>query len=258
MNRAETPTHIGTGPGAENRLPRIAVVLHDAAPATWAACQRVLGAIAEVAPVPVTLLAVPRYHFDNYDRSFERQLDDRLARGDELALHGYTHWDDGTPTGWIDYMRRRWYTASEGEFCALGSDDAIVRMCAGARWFERNKWPLHGFVAPAWLMSDGTWDALNRMSFAYTCTLREVYDLRRHKTTHSHSLVYSTRSAWRRALSRPVNRVVARQIAAQPLVRLELHPWDADYKEVRQSWQDLLAGFLADRNAVTMVEAVGA
>ncbi|CAN5349001.1 DUF2334 domain-containing protein [soil metagenome] len=236
--------------------PRITVVLHDAAPATWDACQRVLDALAEVAPVPVTFLAVPRYHFENYDRSFEQRLDDRLARGDELALHGYTHWDDGEPRSWVDHMRRRWYTASEGEFCALNRRDAEVRLQAGARWFERNGWPLHGFVAPAWLMSAGTWDALGGMSFDYTCTLREVFDLRRGDAVHSHSLVYSTRSAWRRALSKPVNEVVARRIASQPLVRLELHPWDADYREVRESWQGLLAGFLQDREAVTMVKAV--
>lgn len=235
---------------------RIAIVIHDAAPATWDACQRVIRAVEAVAPVPITFLAVPRYHFDAYDPGFERQLSDRLARGDELALHGYTHWDDGTPANWLDYMRRRWYTASEGEFCALDSSDAGLRLCAGVRWFDRNEWPLHGFVAPAWLMSPGTWDAVSRMSFKYTCTLREVYDLRNQQTVHSHSLVYSARSAWRRAVSRPVNRVVARSIAANPLVRLELHPWDADFKAMRESWQDLLGRFLEQRTATTMVEAL--
>jgi predicted deacetylase len=131
-----------------------------------------------------------------------------------------------------------------------------LRICAGARWFQRNEWPLHGFVAPAWLMSDGTWDAVTRMSFAYTCTLREVYDLRNRQTVHSHSLVYSARSGWRRALSRPVNRMVAKSIAANPLVRLELHPWDADYPAMRQSWQHLLGRFLEQRPAMTMVDAL--
>ena len=254
MNLDDTTTAGNGQPGATS--PLITVVLHDAAPGTWDACQRVLKAIEEVAPVPVTLLAVPLYHSQPQDAGFESRMSDRLARGDELALHGYTHWDDGQPRNWLDYMRRHWYTASEGEFCALDTAEATRRLEAGQRWFEHNGWPLHGFVAPAWLMSHGTWDALKRMSFAYTCTLTEVFDLERRATTHSHSLVYSTRSAWRRAVSRPVNRIVARSIASQPLVRLELHPWDADFKAVRESWQSLLAGFLKDRQAVTMIDAL--
>lgn len=238
--------------------PVVAVVLHDAASATWAACQRVLDAVSEVAPMPVTLLAVPRYHGQAHGPAFEAQLQERFARGDELALHGYTHWDDGTPAHWLDYMKRRWYTASEGEFCALGEKEALQRLQAGAAWFAQMGWPVNGFVAPAWLMSPGTWSALQHMAFAYTCTLTEVHDLRRHATTHSHSLVYSTRAAWRRALSRPVNRIVARSVAAQPLVRLELHPWDADYAGVRRSWQRLLGRFLEDRRAVTMMQALEA
>lgn len=235
---------------------RLAVVLHDAAPATWLACQRVLRAIESVAPVPVTILAVPRWHLDPHDTDFERELDRRLGRGDELALHGYTHADDGRPSGLVDHVRRRWYTAGEGEFSALPRDEAARRLHAGMRWFERRGWPLHGFIAPAWLMSAGTWQALDGLDLRYTCTLRHVYALHPRATLASHGLVYSTRSAWRRAVSRPWNRVVAHSQAEQPLLRLELHPHDADHAALRQSWMGLLERFAAERTAVTLAEAV--
>ena len=80
--------------------PTLCVVLHDVAPATLPACDRMLRAIEEVSyDVPLTLLAVPRYHCDPPSAFFGDWLRGRSARGDEIALHGYTHLDDGVPHG---------------------------------------------------------------------------------------------------------------------------------------------------------------
>ena len=42
--------------------PALCVVVHDVADARLAGCERVLAAVREVAPVALTLLAVPRFH----------------------------------------------------------------------------------------------------------------------------------------------------------------------------------------------------
>jgi predicted deacetylase len=246
--------------------PKVCVVIHDVAPATWEACQRVIAAVGAVGPVPFTFLAVPRYHSQPRSPSFERDLGARVDCGDELALHGYFHQDDGVPRSGFDKLRRRWYTAGEGEFSALSREEASQRLAAGIRWFADNRWPLHGFVAPAWLMSDGTWQALGELaahsSLSYTSTLRHVYALGagsadggvsvKPRTLTSQSHVYSTRAGWRRACSVAWNRTLASVQTDTPLIRFELHPHDADYPGVLRNWQQLLAKQLERRKAVTV------
>lgn len=235
--------------------PSLAVVIHDAAPATRAACDRVLACVRRIAALPVTVLAVPDYHGGGSDGGYERWLGAAAAAGDELALHGFTHRDDGQPRGFVDHARRRWYTAGEGEFCALPQAEATRRLRLGMRWFEQCGWPLHGFVAPAWLVSAGTWQALDALGFEYTCTLSRVVSLPQRADLHSRSIVYSTRSGWRRALSLPWNAAVARSQRRRPLLRFELHPHDADHAAVRRGWMHLLESALAEREPVTLREA---
>jgi predicted deacetylase len=214
----------------------LAVVLHDVAAGTQAACERLIAAVHEVADVPLTLLAVPRYHCAPSTRDFIDWLDDRYVRGDEVALHGYTHQDDGVPAGFVDHLRRRHYTRGEGEFADLPPTEAARRITAGVRWFSRQGLVLRGFVAPAWLMSPGTWEALRCADLAYTCTLRRFVLLPERHAFASRGIVYSTSTAWRRNVSLAWNAAVAATLRHNPLLRLELHPHDADHPAIRRSW----------------------
>ncbi len=239
----------------------LSVSLHDVAPATWPACERVLDAIAQVerltqARVPVALLVVPRYRgVDSaLDRGFLRAIEARASAGDELVLHGYTHVDEHAPVGWaapFDVLRRRVYTASEGEFSALARDEASRRIEAGLAWFAARGWPVRGFVAPAWLMSQGTHAALHDTPLAYAGTRTELLLLRSGERVGAPSLVYSTRNAWRRAMSLRFNPALARLSAPRPLLRLALHPADGQYGDVRASWEGLLQAALLTRRACT-------
>ena len=233
--------------------PTLCVVLHDVAPSTRGACDRMLDAIGDVAELPLTLLAVPRFHCEPTSGDFEHWLVDRFGCGDEIALHGYTHQDDAlAPQHFFDQLRRRHYTRGEGEFSELGMDEALRRITAGVRWFSRMGLPLHGFVAPAWLMSHGTWEALRFMDLRYTCTLRRLVLLPDRRHLSSQSIVYSASSAWRRGASVVWNRAVAASLRHNPLLRFELHPQDADHAAIRRSWQRLLAAHLHERKPATL------
>ncbi|WP_280156234.1 polysaccharide deacetylase family protein [Piscinibacter sp. XHJ-5] len=235
--------------------PSLAVVVHDVAPATQPACQRLLKAIDEVAPgLPVTLLVVPRYHLAPPSAAFIEWIAGRYARGDELALHGYTHVDDGEPHNIVDHVKRRHYTRGEGEFAALSMTDATRRITAGMRWFERHAFVLRGFVAPAWLMSEGTWEALRWVDLSYTCTLRRLVLLPDRRQLVSQSVVYSTASAWRRQTSLAWNAAVAAVLRHNPLLRLELHPSDADHPAILRSWQRVLEANVARRRPGTLAD----
>lgn len=232
--------------------PALAVVVHDVAPSTLADCERVLAEVRAVAPVPLTLLAVPRYHGLGMRADFERRLDAALADGHEVALHGYTHVDPGVPRDLVDYALRRWYTNREGEFAGLARDEASRRLAAGRAWFAARGWPLHGFVAPAWLMSEGAWQAVEEAGIEYACTLTSIVVFRARRRLASRALVFSTRSAWRRAASIGWNAAVAAAQRRAALLRLELHPGDADYPAIRRSWQRLLERALRGRRALTL------
>ncbi|MEP7302320.1 MAG: polysaccharide deacetylase family protein [Caldimonas sp.] len=233
----------------------VCVVMHDVAPATRAACARTLAAVAAVADLPVTLLAVPQYHDQPPTPDLEEWLGGRSRKGDEIALHGWNHRDDLAPVGTLDLLRRRLYTRGEGEFWALPEDEAKRRLDAGIDWFASQGWPLAGFVAPAWLLGPGAWAALAASGrFEYTATLRQMVHLPGRRAVNSQSVVYSTSSGWRRQSSLLWNGVVARLERANPVLRIELHPRDADFSEVRRSWQAILERALRDRRASTVAD----
>ena len=245
---------VGSAPTA--LPPCVCVVVHDVADATQSACERLIAAIEAVGPVPLTLLAVPRYHGTPASPGLGRWLDERYrGHGDEIALHGWTHRDDGAAGGLVDRLRRTRYTRGEGEFWSLDADEAASRLAAGIRWFEAHGWPLHGFVAPAWLLGTGGWQALRETPFSYTSTLRHIHLLGSAGAAPrltSQSIVYSTSSAWRRQSSRLWAASVEAAQRRNPVLRLELHPADADSAGIRRSWQGALERALCRREALTV------
>ncbi len=241
-------------------VPAVSIVLHDIAPQTRIAWRRLRRCVAAVAPsVPVSLLVVPRYHGQWPTRRLRRELDDALAAGDELVLHGYTHLDPGVPHGWRDRLLRRWYTAGEGEFAALDHGEASRRLEAGRAWFEQCGWPLHGFVPPAWLLGPAARTAVEAAGFEYTCSLSRLValplDSQRGAVLRSQGLVYSTRTPWRGAASLAWNAAVAWHQRSRPLLRFELHPPDVEHPLVRASWMRLLAEALDGREPMTLLQA---
>lgn len=156
------------------------LVLHDVAPETWPDYQPFVQAVDAIGGIPMTWLVVPDFHHRNpLQRSptFCRLLERRLAQGDELALHGFYHADNGPPPRTPgEYFMRRIYT-HEGEFYALDQQQALQRLEHGLALFAQQGWPVAGFVAPAWLMSEGTRQALRLLPLRYTSTPQHLYRL---------------------------------------------------------------------------------
>jgi hypothetical protein len=226
----------------------MSVTIHDVAAATQARCQEMIRQIESAAPEtgPFTLLVVPHYHHQPSTPAFERWIETRLRRGDELALHGLTHLDDAAPaTSWTDHFRRRVYTAGEGEFAALDPAAARERLEAGRHWFAQRGWPLRGFVAPAWLLGAGAWSALCAQPLDYTCTLTRLIGLpapgRAMRALHGWSIVFSTRAAWRCRMSLVWNAALARRQRHAQWMRFELHPADAEHTAIQRAIARLLA-----------------
>ena len=227
----------------------VLLVLHDVAPSTWADYQPFVEAVDALGGVPMTWLVVPDFHrhnpLDAHPR-FRRLLDDRLARGDELALHGYFHCDEGPPpTTPRDWFMRRIYT-HEGEFYSLSRDAAFARLCAGIEVFDRYRWPLHGFVAPAWLMSEGTRQALRQLPLRYTSGPQHLYRLPDFEPIQAPGLVWSARSAWRRGVSKLLSDQREQRWRQAPVIRLGVHPVDMRHGFSRDYWLHTLERLLRE------------
>lgn len=234
---------------ASHRKRSVMLVLHDVAPETWPDYQPFVEAVDQLGDVPMTWLVVPDFHHRNalkHSPAFCRLLERRLAQGDELALHGYYHADDGPlPRGPRDFFMRRVYT-HEGEFYGLDQDQALQRLQAGLEVFHSHGWPVAGFVAPAWLMSEGTRQALRQLPLRYTSTPQHLYRLPEFTAIDAPGLVWSARSAWRRGLSRVLSDWQIRRWQQANTLRLGLHPVDMRHPSARNYWLETLQSLLAE------------
>lgn len=241
----------------------LCVVLHDVAPARWNGCIRVLRRLQALSrrhgvALPVTLLVVPCYHGVVATPPPYLWWLRRLARGGhELALHGWTHLDDGpAPRRWVERWLRRHYTAGEGEFAALDEGEARARLLEARAWAGEHGLAMRGFVPPAWLISRPGLDAVSNAGFDYTCTLSTLLALPGREALHAPAIVFSTRSGWRRMLSVWWNRWQGWRTRHAPVLRFDLHPDDADHPAVLRCWSRLLERALRERDPVCLSEAV--
>ena len=238
----------------------LCIAVHDIAPASWPRCEALFDLLDRLGAPPATLLVVPDYHHRGSveeNPAFARTIDDRIARGDEVALHGYYHIDDG-PAAYsaFEWMQRRVLTASEGEFAALTECEAELRLGAGLRMFDRQRWNVAGFVAPAWLLGAGARAALARTRLFYTSTHTHLEIISDGRRIAAPVISASARSRWRRWTSRHWLHAARAMTRDTPLLRVALHPADADDADLLAAWRDLLSRLLADRIALTKSDAL--
>jgi predicted deacetylase len=238
----------------------VAVAVHDVSPATGPECRELLAMLDDLGASPVSLLVIPHYHYRSVvlrEPAFVRAMEARLARGDELVLHGCFHVDDAVPArtarGWFE---RRVLTRREGEFAALDEGAAAWRIARGIALFEQLGWPLAGFVPPAWLMSRGTRSALAHSDhrFTYVTVRSGIFHLPGWRFERTANLCYSPGSALRRALSKCMIARERSRARSMPLLRISLHPQDTRVPRVLHHWRQLVAGALAERTPVTKRE----
>lgn len=232
----------------------LVVSIHDVSPLTREATQAMLGELAELGVRGVSLLVVPNHHCRGHmldDPAFCAWLKEREALGDEIAIHGYVHRRDQRPgETFMEKVTTRLYTAGEGEFYDIHGADALRIISQARREFRQVGIDPQGFVAPAWLLSDGADRALQRLGLGYTTRLGGVFDYKTGVNHASQSLVWSSRSWWRRILSRAWNAWLFRRMRGKPLLRIGIHPPDLKYRGIWSQIKRLTAEALKDHEAV--------
>jgi predicted deacetylase len=233
--------------------PALCVSIHDVAPATWPQCRRLLQLVRSVADIPTSVLVVPAYHGRRARAElFDKSLEKLLEQGHELVLHGYTHQDSGPPPrGPLERFLRHAFSRHEAEFSAIGAAEMEHRLKLGRAWFEQRRWPLHGFVAPAWLLAPCGWRVLAALEFEYTTTAWQFHLLHPHLRRRAPNLVFAARNLPGRIASRWWTGMLARLLEPAPLVRLSLHPPDAEHPDLMRQAARLLEALLQTREPLT-------
>ncbi|MBS0658885.1 MAG: polysaccharide deacetylase family protein [Verrucomicrobia bacterium] len=251
-------------------MPRSFVVsLHDVSPHTCAACATMLRDLAAWGVARTSLLVVADHHRRGHflaDPDFCRWLAECARAGHELVVHGYYHRRERRPgESTRDRFVTRIYTADEGEFYDLpraAAAELLARALDDFARFRREYAPEltapGGFIAPAWLLGDEARAAVIAAGFGYTTTLRAVEDLARGRSHSSQSLVYSPRNAWRRVVSLGWNALLFRRLAANPLMRLGVHPPDLQHAALWRQIGRLTRRAVEDRTPCTYAEWVAA
>jgi predicted deacetylase len=228
------PAHPPTNPVDRSRKdldvgkPRLVVSVHDVSPATatetarWCADADSLG-------IPVSLLVIPgpwrgRHLVDVPE--YADVLRDRVARGDELVLHGWTHraGPEGTR---LRRLAGRLVARGAAEFAALDEAQAERRLAAARGVLDNLGLTARGFTPPGWLASAAAERALARAGFRYTTTHLGVRDLGTRRLHRAFALSHRPTGGPGERIGAAVLRAGARRMAASGgLVRIALHPDD--------------------------------
>ena len=233
----------------------VVVSLHDVTPANQETCAAVLRELAAIGLPHCSLLVVADHHGQGHfleDQPFCDWLKEQARIGHEIVIHGYHHLRSRkTAEGIRTIFATRVYTADEGEFYDLDRATATELVTRARTDFERIGLKPDGFIAPAWLLGDEAAAALSDTGMEYTTRLASVTDLRSGQTYQSQSLVWSTRSAWRRTVSLAWNAYLFQSLKANPLMRISIHPTDYPYGAVWRQIQHCVSRALLDRAPYT-------
>lgn len=212
------------------------VSVHDVAPPTRAASEKIINELERRGVGVCSVLVVPDYHhsgpvWDNHEfMGWLRKLE---GAGHEIVIHGYFHERPAKEGETLhERLLTRCYTAGEGEFYDLDYAEALRRITRARDEFAAAGLKPRGFIAPAWLLGREATRAAANAEMEYTTRLTTIIDLRRREAFHARSLVYSVRTAWRRAASLGWNGALSWLQASHPLIRLGIHPPDLTHSAI--------------------------
>lgn len=124
-------------------------------------------------------------------------------------------------------------------------------MSEGLQLLGQSELPVYGFTAPAWLISDPARQALVELGFLYQSLWSKVELLQSGASIPASTLVYGSRSASYRMLSRAWIPLFHHWNRKSPILRLAVHPIDFRYPSVENHLYALLQKALQTRTATT-------
>jgi predicted deacetylase len=239
-DHAARPTGHSTGAA------QLVVSIHDIAPITaertrrWCADTDSFG-------IPVSLLVVPgpwRGTSLADEPGYADVLRERVARGDELVMHGWSH-QAGTEGSLLRRSAGRLVARGAAEFGALDEVQAADRIMTGLAVLREVGLVTHGFTPPGWLASAATNRALRQAGFWYTTSHFGVRDLRNGFLRRGFALSHRPGGAGERLGAALLVRSARWKARHGGLVRIALHPDDLDRPGLRDATMRAIEAVLA-------------
>lgn len=233
------------------------VAIHDVTPAHQESLKRIYSLLQQLSVSRYALLVVPDWHGEwPLDRhpAFVEDLLARQAAGAEIFLHGYRHDEAGFSRTLTQRLRVAGRTAASAEFRIAPADEAGRRLDQGLELFSRLGLKPAGFIPPAWLGAPELDQQLRRRNLEITEGFWVISNLRTGRRRFAPALSWSTARPWRSHLTArfaTVRRTLERR---RGLVRLAIHPPDAQMPVVERSVRAALEGLVAQRQAATYRE----
>jgi predicted deacetylase len=213
------------------------VSIHDVTPAQADGVTRLWQMCAQRRLVPA-LLVVPNWHGQwplEKHAAFVDWVRARAADGAEIVLHGERHDEAGLPRGARDRWRAWGKTAGEAEFLTLDAAAARARVTRGLDCLTRLGLEPVGFVPPAWLAKEATYEAAAAAGLRFSEDDRSVRLLPSGRRIPSPVVRWSARTsalAWGSVAVARIRSLLQRRA---PLPRIALHPQDLDHPATTRS-----------------------
>jgi len=227
-------------------MSRLVVSLHDVAPATAELSRRWLELV-ESLGAKASLLVIPgRWNGQELKDApaFIDWLHAAEARGHEIVQHGMLHKIDNDFTS-ASTRHRIGNLVGRGcqEFWELPYEEAFHRIVRGKSVLTSLGFAPTGFVAPAWMMSKGTLDALRDTGFLYTNNHTHLINVQ----TTAKRVVLVTSQRPRSLFSMPgvaVTRGIATYLKKnRKPIRIAIHPADLIPARLRMANMNLITQF---------------
>jgi len=218
--------------------------IHDVGPRFEAEVDALAARLDRLLGGPRFAMLVVADHWDeaplHASSTYARRLRDWADAGVEMFVHGWSH-RDAAPSGFA----ARHMTAGEGEFSAMAYPEALARMRrARAVVEDATGRAAAGFIAPAWLYSAGTRDAMRDAGFALAEDHFRVWRPADGALLARGPVVtWASRSRGRQLSSRLVAWVARQALTRQRVVRVAVHPGDTNVPALIASIDATLAAF---------------
>lgn len=219
-------------------MKRLLVAIHDVTPEhAWRFDQLNAMVEAAIGPGKAALFAVPDFHRRSKigsDPSFSAKLRRMADAGCEVFLHGYFHQDSSSHAGKPQSWKARYLTAGEGEFLGAEYAEATRLLTDGRNAVEDVIGrPVAGFVAPAWLYSEATKQAIVDLGFPLAEDHFRVWEPHSKAVlTRGPVVTYASRTPMRLLSSLIWSRVAGVVLKPSPVVRVGIHPHDTGAPEL--------------------------
>ena len=230
--------------------------IHDVTPAFFDRVRRLWDLVSAQAVIPA-LLVVPDWHGEcpiERHAAFVDWLRIRAADGAEIFLHGERHDEVGLPRSLGDHWRAWGRTAREGEFLTLESSEARARIERGLTRLRGLGLEPVGFVPPAWLAREATFEAARGLGLEFSEDDRFVLSLPDRRRIAAPAFRWSTRTVVRAGGSVVVAKGRSFFQRGAPVIRLALHPPDLDHPAVARSVVRTLGRLLETRSFTRYAE----